>query len=115
MITTYVSLAVGRSIGRAESPLVQVQKRWATRDDFGGPAFGHREIRGKTVGLLGYGHVCLTDCAIIKQLMMFLQIGREAARLSAAFGANIIAANPSGTKKPQDGYIIPGTGDPDGR
>ena len=42
-------------------------------------------------------------------------IGREAGRLAAAFGAKIIAGNTSGKKTPQDGYIIPGTGDPDGR
>lgn len=46
---------------------------------------------------------------------MLLQLGRESARLAAAFGANVIAANASGLQKPQDGYIVPGTGDPDGR
>lgn len=35
--------------------------------------------------------------------------------MAAAFGAKIIAANSDGKKKVQDGYIIPGTGDPDGR
>jgi hypothetical protein len=75
----------------------QTEKRWGTNDDIGSGLF-IRELRGKTVGILGYGH-----------------IGREAGRLSAAFGAKIIAANSSGEKKPQDGYIVPGTGDPDGR
>lgn len=76
--------------------LGQVEKRWGTNDDMGGELFV-RELRGKTVGILGYGH-----------------IGREAARLAAAFGARIVAANTSGARTPQDGYIVPGTGDPDG-
>lgn len=75
----------------------QVEKRWGTTGDLGSELF-IRELRGKTVGILGYGH-----------------IGREAARLSVAFGARIVAANTSGKKTPQDGYIIPCTGDPDGR
>ncbi|EKM51281.1 uncharacterized protein PHACADRAFT_177935 [Phanerochaete carnosa HHB-10118-sp] len=74
----------------------QVEKRWGTNDDMGSMGF-IRELRGKTVGILGYGH-----------------IGREAARLAAAFGATIIAANTSGKRTPQDGYIVPGTGDPTG-
>ena len=56
-----------------------------------------QELRHKTVGVLGYGH-----------------IGRESARLASTFGARILAANSSGTRQPLGGYIIPGTGDPDG-
>ncbi|KAI0686878.1 D-isomer specific 2-hydroxyacid dehydrogenase [Cytidiella melzeri] len=74
-----------------------VEKRWGSRTEMLGEQFGHRELCSQTVGFLGYGH-----------------IGREAARLAKAFGANIIAATSSGTKRPQDGYIIPGFGDPDG-
>ncbi|THG98136.1 hypothetical protein EW026_g3993 [Hermanssonia centrifuga] len=75
----------------------QNEKRWGSSDKIGAGRMFIQELRGKTIGILGYGH-----------------IGRESARLAAAFGANIIAANTSGTKKAQDGYIIPGTGDPDG-
>ncbi|WVR04928.1 hypothetical protein IAU60_001940 [Kwoniella sp. DSM 27419] len=53
-----------------------------------------RSLYGKTAGLLGYGH-----------------IARETARLLKAFNVQVIAANSSGEKRPDDGYIIPGTGD----
>ncbi|KAK8870043.1 hypothetical protein IAR55_000613 [Kwoniella newhampshirensis] len=56
-----------------------------------------RSLYGKTAGLLGYGH-----------------IARETARLLRAFNVNIIAANSSGERSDDDGYIIPGTGDKDG-
>lgn len=56
-----------------------------------------RELRGKTLGILGYG-----------------AIGREVARLASAFGMRILA-----TKRPErspifDGWTPPGTGDPTG-
>lgn len=41
-------------------------------------------------------------------------LGRETARLLKAHGMRIIAANTSGKATPQDGYVIPGTGDKDG-
>ncbi|WVQ79612.1 hypothetical protein IAT38_001712 [Cryptococcus sp. DSM 104549] len=56
-----------------------------------------RSLYGKTAGLLGYGH-----------------IARETARLLKAFNVNVIAANSSGERREDDGYIIPGTGDADG-
>lgn len=43
-------------------------------------------LRGKTAGLLGYGH-----------------IGRETARLLHAFGVTILAANSNGEKREDDG------------
>ncbi|KAK4684126.1 hypothetical protein P7C73_g6079, partial [Tremellales sp. Uapishka_1] len=58
---------------------------------------GNWSLTGRTAGLLGYGH-----------------IGRETARLFKAFNVNVIAANSSGTKREDNGYIIPGTGDKDG-
>lgn len=56
-----------------------------------------REIKGLTVGILGYG-----------------SIGREASRQFAALGANIVALTRDAVPKPESGYIIPGTGDPTG-
>lgn len=41
-------------------------------------------------------------------------IGRETARLASAFGAQILALTRSGVATPEDGYIIPGSGDVDG-
>lgn len=52
---------------------------------------------GRTVGLLGYG-----------------ALGRETARLLKAHGMRVVAANTSGKRAPDEGYIIPGTGDKDG-
>ncbi|EIN04048.1 hypothetical protein PUNSTDRAFT_77284 [Punctularia strigosozonata HHB-11173 SS5] len=74
----------------------QTEKRWPSDQEVGGRMF-IKELRGKTVGILGYG-----------------QIGRESARLAHAFGAKIIAANSSGQRKPQEEFRLPGTGDPDG-
>lgn len=41
-------------------------------------------------------------------------LGRETARLLKAHGMRIIAANTSGKKTTDEGYIIPGTGDKEG-
>ncbi|KZT67620.1 hypothetical protein DAEQUDRAFT_383796 [Daedalea quercina L-15889] len=74
----------------------QVDKRWGKDAEFGGRLFV-QELKDKIVGVLGYGH-----------------IGRECARLSAAFGAKVLAATSDGQKKPQAGYVEEGMGDPDG-
>ncbi|KAH9836553.1 D-isomer specific 2-hydroxyacid dehydrogenase [Rhodofomes roseus] len=76
--------------------VAQVDKRWGKDTEFGGQLFV-QELKGKTVGVLGYGH-----------------IGRECARLSAAFGAKVLAATSDGQQKPQTGYVEDGMGDPDG-
>jgi len=55
------------------------------------------EIRGSTVGLLGYG-----------------SIARELARLLQPFGVKILATKNDLTDVNQDGYFAEGTGDPDG-
>ncbi|KAH8732823.1 hypothetical protein GQ44DRAFT_696492 [Phaeosphaeriaceae sp. PMI808] len=56
---------------------------------------------GKRVGILGYG-----------------SIGRQVARVAKAMGMDVIAYTASPRKTPEsrrdDGYIVPGTGDPDG-
>jgi phosphoglycerate dehydrogenase-like enzyme len=56
-----------------------------------------QEIRGKVVGLWGYGG-----------------IGRETARLAKAFGMTVHALTRSGVGPRRNVYALPGTGDPDG-
>jgi phosphoglycerate dehydrogenase-like enzyme len=56
-----------------------------------------QEIRGRTVGLWGYGG-----------------IGRETARLAKALGLTVHVLSRFGVKPRRDAYAQPGTGDPDG-
>jgi len=64
-------------------------------------ARGVRDLVGQRLGVLGYG-----------------SIGRQAANVAKAMGMNIIAytAGPKDTpeKRKDTGFIVPGTGDPDG-
>jgi phosphoglycerate dehydrogenase-like enzyme len=60
-------------------------------------AFVSPEIRGKTLGILGYG-----------------AIGREVARLARACGLRILATKRRGQSATFDGWSPVGTGDPDG-
>jgi phosphoglycerate dehydrogenase-like enzyme len=62
-----------------------------------GKRFSPRELRGSTVGIVGYG-----------------SIGREIARLLAAFGATILATKRNLMHLQADGYLPAGLGDPDG-
>lgn len=59
------------------------------------------DLPGQRIGILGYG-----------------SIGRQVARVSKAFGMTVLAytATPKDTpeKKRDNGYLVPGTGDPDG-
>ena len=55
-------------------------------------------MRGKTVVIVGYG-----------------SIGREVARLAAAFGMRVLAVKADPSRLEDRGYSVPGTGDPDGR
>ena len=62
-----------------------------------GQLSGAAELRGKTMGIIGYG------C-----------IGRETARLASAFGMEVVVATSSGKRAPGHGFVIEGTGDRDG-
>lgn len=73
----------------------QTQARWATGRDRSGLIT--RELRGKTLGILGYG-----------------AIGREVARLASTFGMRILATKRATSPASFDGWTSPGTGDPDG-
>ncbi len=56
-----------------------------------------QEVRGRVVGLWGYGG-----------------IGRETARLAKAFGLTVYAMSRSGGGPRHDAYTLPGSGDPEG-
>ncbi len=71
----------------------QRQAGW-TEDRF--RRFAPRELRGDTLGLVGYG-----------------SIGREVARLAQAFGMRVLALK-RGDDPVDHGYLIPGVGDPAG-
>jgi phosphoglycerate dehydrogenase-like enzyme len=60
-------------------------------------AIFQNEIRGKTVGLWGYGG-----------------IGRETARVARHLGLRVHVMSRSGVSPRRDVYAVPGTGDPDG-
>ncbi|KAL6246415.1 hypothetical protein RBB50_006651 [Rhinocladiella similis] len=76
----------------------QKEHYWAQREKL---QLAGTDWVGKTVGIAGYG-----------------SIGRQAARVFAALGANIHAytASPRSTpaSRKDTGYFVPGTGDPDG-
>jgi phosphoglycerate dehydrogenase-like enzyme len=63
------------------------------------PLFVPSEVRGATLGVIGYG-----------------SIGRELARIAkAAFGMTVLASKRDPARRADDGYCLPGTGDPEGR
>ena len=55
------------------------------------------EVRGATLGIIGYG-----------------SIGREVARIGKTFAMRVLASKRDLARKADDGYRLPGTGDPDG-
>lgn len=57
--------------------------------------FSSPELRGSTLGLVGYG-----------------AIAREVARQARALGMRILAVNHSGQRRPYEGFRQPGVGDP---
>src|SRR5205807_1481800 len=54
-------------------------------------------LRGRTLAILGYG-----------------SIGREVARLAAAFGMRVLALKLRPDEHRDEGWLVPGLGDPDG-
>jgi phosphoglycerate dehydrogenase-like enzyme len=63
------------------------------------PLFVPAEVRGATLGIVGYG-----------------SIGRELARIAkTALGMTVVACKRDPTRRADDGYCLPGTGDPEGR
>ena len=66
------------------------EKRW--------PLFVPTEVRGATLGIIGYG-----------------SIGREIARIAkTAFAMRVLACKRDPSRRADAGYSLPGTGDPDG-
>jgi phosphoglycerate dehydrogenase-like enzyme len=62
------------------------------------PLFVPSEVRGATLGIIGYG-----------------SIGRELARMAkAAFAMTVLACKRDPSRRRDDGFTPPGTGDPDG-
>jgi phosphoglycerate dehydrogenase-like enzyme len=75
---------------------------WSSQKNVEWPAdrwerFSPRELRGSTVGLVGYG-----------------SIARQVARLLQPFGAEVLAAKRDAMHPEDDGYIVEGQGDPEG-
>ena len=63
------------------------------------PLFVPSEVRGATLGIIGSG-----------------SIGRELARIAkSAFGMTVLAGKRDPSRRADDGYCLPGTGDPEGR
>jgi phosphoglycerate dehydrogenase-like enzyme len=62
------------------------------------PLFVPSEVRGASLGIIGYG-----------------SIGRELARIAkTAFGMTVLACKRDPSRRADPGYALPGTGDPEG-
>lgn len=73
---------------------LQQSGKWPSRRR---EAFTGEELAGKTLGIIGYG-----------------SIGREIARLATAFGMTILVTKRDARRVEDEGYIVPGYGDPGG-
>ena len=75
-----------------QNHILRTERTWPARSRLGinpsasGASLDFRSLRGKTAGLLGYGH-----------------IARETARLLQAFGVEVLAANTRGEKSVDEG------------
>ncbi|MFP6615534.1 MAG: D-2-hydroxyacid dehydrogenase [Candidatus Hydrogenedentota bacterium] len=72
----------------------QMRGQWVPQGEV---AMVSRELRRKTIGIIGYG-----------------SIGREVARLAKPFGTRIVAVKRDPATPEDSGYVVPGTGDPEG-
>ena len=72
----------------------QARHEWLTQAEV---ARGSRELRRRTVGIVGYG-----------------SIGREVARLAKPFGTRILALKRNPDERADTGYAVDDTGDPTG-
>src|SRR5882724_2155275 len=76
---------------RAKGAWPPDEQRW--------PLFVPTELRGAALGVIGYG-----------------SIGRELARMATtALGMRVLACKRDPSRRADDGYRLPGTGDPEGR
>jgi len=73
----------------------QVRREWMRSGAF---MAGVDDIRGQTLGIIGYG-----------------SIGRETARLAAAFGMKVIALKRNPSERVDPGWCPAGIGDPEGK
>jgi phosphoglycerate dehydrogenase-like enzyme len=90
-----VILALAHRVPRMEA--WRVKGGWPP-DEQRWPLFVPTELRGATLGVIGYG-----------------SIGRELARMATtALGVTVLACKLDPSRRADDGYRLPGTGDPDG-
>ena len=75
----------------------QRRSEWPMKPKNHHEQFPGRELRGATVLVVGYG-----------------SIGREIGRQCAALGMRVIAVKRDPSRRADTGYVVPGTGDPDG-
>lgn len=80
---------------------LQKAKKWGKKESEQTDFHNVRDMVGRRIGVLGYG-----------------SIGRQVGRVAKAMGMEVVAytASPKDTdeKKKDGGFIVPGTGDPDG-
>ncbi len=72
------------------------RRHWSTAAEVY-ESFVGRELRGATLGIVGYG-----------------SIGREVGRLGSSFGMRVLALKRDPAARADSGWMIPGVGDPDG-
>lgn len=95
-IAEYVFMSILAFFRRLPRMLDYQRKHEWPRDRWA--LFADGELRGMALGVVGYG-----------------SIGREVGRLGKAFGMRLLALRRHGGRREDTGYVVPGTGDPEGR